>query len=317
MGNRVQLHGRPSAELEIIALLLHKLLTAQVDGVTPRVGMIKRVNDLRMAGSAWKKISDLLIEWLDGSPLQENDRYRYLPHIITSCFATALQAGPLPGNFLSLVHPVWLDITQASESSARYVHQALQKKGLIHLMGNLRVAPRDALSYQTLANQSAVDTIAKDRSLQVDLIPSSLWIFHTVCVPSDASNRLSIIYPATKLRPESQIDSTLNSTLVQLIGATRAAILSALTCPANTTTIAERLQISLPSASRHTTILRQAGLISSKRCGQSVRHCPTALGTRLIYSTDWHGSHRSSDDDMSPGGRIYKYLNRESQMAAA
>ncbi|MFD7282723.1 ArsR/SmtB family transcription factor [Streptomyces sp. NPDC059862] len=69
-----------------------------------------------------------------------------------------------------------------------------------------------------------------------------------------------------------------------LLGRTRAAVLAALRHPATTTETADRVGISLPSASQHTTVLRNAGLITTTRTGTAVLHTLTPLGTALLHN---------------------------------
>ncbi|MFJ2897315.1 ArsR/SmtB family transcription factor [Streptomyces sp. NPDC087218] len=68
----------------------------------------------------------------------------------------------------------------------------------------------------------------------------------------------------------------------RLIGTARAAVLDALDRTMSTSQLAQTLRLSLPTASRHTTALREAGLVTSRRHGQSVLHTRTALGTALL-----------------------------------
>jgi DNA-binding transcriptional ArsR family regulator len=67
-----------------------------------------------------------------------------------------------------------------------------------------------------------------------------------------------------------------------LLGRTRADVLLALDQEGSTTELADRVGVSLPSISQHATVLREAGLISSRRVGPRVVHCRTALGERLV-----------------------------------
>ncbi|MGW0482644.1 ArsR/SmtB family transcription factor [Nonomuraea sp. NPDC003214] len=69
-----------------------------------------------------------------------------------------------------------------------------------------------------------------------------------------------------------------------LLGRTRAAVLATLRDPATTTSVAERVGISLGSASQHTTVLRNAGLISTTRTGGAVLHTLSPLGQTLLHS---------------------------------
>ncbi|MEV3859068.1 winged helix-turn-helix domain-containing protein [Streptomyces sp. NPDC050095] len=70
--------------------------------------------------------------------------------------------------------------------------------------------------------------------------------------------------------------------VAQLIGPTRALVLDALEQPRTTGELAERLRLTASTASRHATVLREAGLVASRRRGNSVLHRRTALGDALM-----------------------------------
>jgi DNA-binding transcriptional ArsR family regulator len=67
-----------------------------------------------------------------------------------------------------------------------------------------------------------------------------------------------------------------------LMGRTRAAILGALTESSTTTQLGRRLGISAAAASQHTTVLREVGLITSRRKLNTVQHSLTSLGSALL-----------------------------------
>ncbi|MFH8379226.1 winged helix-turn-helix domain-containing protein [Streptomyces cyaneofuscatus] len=75
-----------------------------------------------------------------------------------------------------------------------------------------------------------------------------------------------------------------STALATLLGRTRAAVLEALACPTGHSTkqLAESLAISPATASEHVTALRAAGLVTSLRQANMVRHTATALGKSLI-----------------------------------
>jgi DNA-binding transcriptional ArsR family regulator len=74
--------------------------------------------------------------------------------------------------------------------------------------------------------------------------------------------------------------------LVALLGSTRAAVLAAIDCGATTSELARRLGTSPSSISRHTAVLRNAGLITTHRQVLSVLHTMTPLGAALLKSND-------------------------------
>ncbi|MCK2215737.1 winged helix-turn-helix domain-containing protein [Actinomadura sp. ATCC 31491] len=70
--------------------------------------------------------------------------------------------------------------------------------------------------------------------------------------------------------------------LTTLLGANRSAVLHALDRGTTTTQLARLLRISPATASRHATVLREAGLVDTRRDGTAVVHTRTALGTALL-----------------------------------
>lgn len=70
--------------------------------------------------------------------------------------------------------------------------------------------------------------------------------------------------------------------LAALLGTTRSAVLAAIGAGATTTELADRLGASPSSISRHTTVLREAGLLTTERQGVSVLHRRTLLGSALL-----------------------------------
>lgn len=81
-------------------------------------------------------------------------------------------------------------------------------------------------------------------------------------------------------RPEPASDP-----LAKLIGRTRAAVLRAARTGATTSQLAHMVGISVPAASQHTSALRAAGLLSTKRAGKSVHHSTTPLAEALLHSS--------------------------------
>ncbi|WP_028813564.1 ArsR/SmtB family transcription factor [Streptomyces flavidovirens] len=70
--------------------------------------------------------------------------------------------------------------------------------------------------------------------------------------------------------------------VAQLIGHTRAAVLEVLGRPMTTTQLGGVLRLALSTASRHATVLREAGLVVSERRGSRVLHRRTPLGDEIM-----------------------------------
>ncbi|OQO90119.1 hypothetical protein B1813_18420 [Saccharomonospora piscinae] len=75
--------------------------------------------------------------------------------------------------------------------------------------------------------------------------------------------------------------------LAALVGRTRAASLRALTDSCTTGELAHRLGISMAGASQHAAVLREAGLITTRRNRNAVLHSVTPLGSALLAGQLW------------------------------
>ena len=72
--------------------------------------------------------------------------------------------------------------------------------------------------------------------------------------------------------------------LAALVGRNRAAVLRSIADGCTTTELARRAGVSLAAASQHATVLRDAGLIASRRQGGAVLHVLTPLGAELLQA---------------------------------
>ncbi|MFJ4869744.1 hypothetical protein [Streptomyces sp. NPDC088757] len=82
--------------------------------------------------------------------------------------------------------------------------------------------------------------------------------------------------------PSSRTASSTDQALEELLGRTRAAILEAAADGRGTTEPACRLGISPATVSQRTAVLRNAGLLATRREGKAVLHTVTPLGTALL-----------------------------------
>ncbi|WP_327348188.1 winged helix-turn-helix domain-containing protein [Streptomyces europaeiscabiei] len=115
------------------------------------------------------------------------------------------------------------------------------------------------------------------------LIPSH-FCWKTPIALADASLPQVLAYPVT--HPPAWAPSVTRDrrpeALATLLGRTRARVLAALDTTATTGEVAQRLNISAPSASEHITALREVSLAHSQRTGSQVVHTLTPLGTALL-----------------------------------
>jgi DNA-binding transcriptional ArsR family regulator len=114
------------------------------------------------------------------------------------------------------------------------------------------------------------------------LVPS-FFCGRTACTLADPDFPPVLIYPIDLDCRWAQAASAGNHrSLDALIGTTRADILRAINLGATTTELARRVDTSPGSVSRHTSVLRQAGLITTQRDRNAMVHTLTRLGADLL-----------------------------------
>ncbi|GAB4084822.1 winged helix-turn-helix domain-containing protein [Myceligenerans cantabricum] len=179
------------------------------------------------------------------------------------------------------VAPVWAGVRTVVERERATQSQALAGRGVETALSALHVTT--SWSDRTLT----VDDGTADRDLHLDgrglrLVPSYF------CRPAPvtfADPRLvpTLVFPAARTGQLTRGTTHPDGSLTALLGRTRSMALQVIAATAMTTTsLARRLEISPASASQHAAVLRDAGLITSRRDGRWVVHMPTTLGARLL-----------------------------------
>ncbi|GAA1686298.1 winged helix-turn-helix domain-containing protein [Fodinicola feengrottensis] len=126
-----------------------------------------------------------------------------------------------------------------------------------------------------------------DQDLQLGgrglLLVPSVFCWHYAVTLLDPSLPPTLVYPVEQ---ETGLDARVPSgedALAALVGSTRGEVLRHLDeTGCSTSELARRLGISLASASQHASVLRRAGLIVSRRAGNTMLHSRTPLGTALL-----------------------------------
>lgn len=112
------------------------------------------------------------------------------------------------------------------------------------------------------------------------LIPS-YFCWQSPISMADDTLRPVLVYPVHGVRAPAP-DVPPDATLAALLGRTRAAALRCLALGATTSELARLLGVSVPTASHHTTVLRDAGLVFSHRHHNTVLHSLTPLGAAML-----------------------------------
>jgi DNA-binding transcriptional ArsR family regulator len=111
------------------------------------------------------------------------------------------------------------------------------------------------------------------------LLVPSFFCRHTPVALAGDDLPPTLVYP---LDTKSHWHMAANQNLVALLGATRATVLAAIEGGTTTGELAKRAGTSPASASRHTQVLREAGLITTCRRGTAVHHTLTHLGEAVL-----------------------------------
>lgn len=92
-------------------------------------------------------------------------------------------------------------------------------------------------------------------------------------------------------RPGAEPDGT--DALAELLGRSRAAILTSVALPMSTTDLSRELGQSPPAVSAHLSVLRRSGLVTSRRAGRRVLYQCTPLATSIIAASSAAGRQAS------------------------
>lgn len=113
------------------------------------------------------------------------------------------------------------------------------------------------------------------------LVPS-VFFWPDAGSPFDPPWQPTVLYPARGIGGLwEETGPTASTALVRLLGPNRAAILTGLDAPTTTTALAHRHAMAMSSVSSHLAVLRDAGLLASRRYGHQVLYERTPLGIAM------------------------------------
>ena len=170
---------------------------------------------------------------------------------------------------------LWPAIELALETDLRYRAWQLATKGLAATLDGLHPGIRWRDSQVEVDGPLDADVDLAGRGLQ--LMPS-LWTRQGF---TGRWTQPTLVYPLGRFAwTAPTATKSRGDPLAAVLGTTRARVLRALADGHTTSGLARVVGISLASASAHAAVLREAGLVTSRRQGQSVRHTLTGLGVR-------------------------------------
>jgi DNA-binding transcriptional ArsR family regulator len=210
-----------------------------------------------------------------------DERYRTLidGYLAEPERARDLLADRLQEAWSELVAPFWVRIRAVLERDIEYRSRTLARHGLRRVLEELHPRIRWTKRGLSCADRSGRTVLLDDRGLV--LMPTA---FHgpKVAAIVDEPWLPTIAYPARGIGELWRIPAGSPAALANLLGRTRALVLTSLDEPVSTTTLASLLELSPAGASRHLLALRDAGLVSTTRHGHEVLYGRTSLGSALL-----------------------------------
>ncbi len=181
------------------------------------------------------------------------------------------------------IAPEWQRIQALLRDDIAYRLQALADGGLDQMMRDLH--PSVALVGGTLQVVKYYEGHADLGGRGLLLVPCA-FAWPDVRVRTAQPDVPTVTYSPRGLgRLWEQDPAPAGAALSDVLGRTRAALLSQLDLPMSTTQAATQLALSAPTLSVHLKALRAVGLVTSQRDGRKVLYARTELGDQLLGST--------------------------------
>ncbi|WP_160150658.1 ArsR/SmtB family transcription factor [Nonomuraea solani] len=176
------------------------------------------------------------------------------------------------------VEPYWPTIRACVDSDIARRRHALREGGMHGLLDSFRPSMRWRFPVLEIPlHPSGRDIHLNGRGLL--LIPSYFNRLHPLTI-FDAELPQAVVYPVEH-HPE-PVPTRHDTALARLLGDTRAAVLRAVADGGTTGELAQRVGVSPPTISHHTAVLRDAGLIASRRTATTMLHTLSPLGEALL-----------------------------------
>ncbi|MFE6777196.1 DUF5937 family protein [Streptomyces sp. NPDC057702] len=182
----------------------------------------------------------------------------------------------------ALVEPDWPRLRALLEADVAYRARQLADGGLERLFASLHPTLAWSRGELTVRTRSAARHERVLGGEGVTLMPS-VFVWPDVVGGFDPPWQATVVYPARGIgglwqRPGARTSAA----LARLLGPNRAAILTDLDDPAATTALARQHGLAPSSVSAHLAVLRDAGLVASRRQGLQVLYERTPLGGALV-----------------------------------
>ncbi|ALU96273.1 MULTISPECIES: ArsR/SmtB family transcription factor [Streptomyces] len=183
----------------------------------------------------------------------------------------------------TLIEPYWPRLRALLEADIAYHSRRLADSGLEGLLGE--VSSQLSWNGSTLTVKGTRGDHHQALGGQGLVLMPSVFVWPEVVGGHLEPWQPGLIYPARGIGGLwSEAGERTPETLARLLGRARADVLCALDEPAGTSALAHRLGLAASSVSAHLSVLRGAGLLTSRRYGHQVLYERTPLGIALAAS---------------------------------
>ncbi|WP_406283924.1 DUF5937 family protein [Streptomyces sp. NBC_00209] len=179
-----------------------------------------------------------------------------------------------------LVAPHWPRLRALLDADVAYHSRRLAAVGFERLLGEL--SPRLRWSGSTLTITDTKSRHSRVLGGQGLVLMPSVFVWPATVGGFEDPWLPAVVYPARGIGGLwSEPGASTPEALARLLGRARADVLCALDEPAGTSALAHRLGLAPSSVSEHLSVLRAAGLLTSRRYGHQVLYERTPLGIAL------------------------------------
>jgi DNA-binding transcriptional ArsR family regulator len=198
-----------------------------------------------------------------------------LLRVLRSRDAPAHLAELLQAVWERLLEPSWPEVRDVLERDVAFRSRHLAEGGLVRLFTDL--SPRVSLHGRRLRVQQRTVATVELGAVGLLLVPSAFYTPQVATMLQPPA----LIYPARGSAALLGHDAYDDAALGRLLGSTRAQILTVLTEPTSTASLAQRLERSPGNIADHLSVLLQSGLVSRRRAGRRVLYARTPLGSAI------------------------------------
>ncbi|WP_335975242.1 MULTISPECIES: ArsR/SmtB family transcription factor [Streptomycetaceae] len=180
----------------------------------------------------------------------------------------------------ALLAPHWPRLRAVLEADVAYHARRLTDGGMQRLFTGLH--PLLSWSDGALAVGGALPETRQPATEGGLVLVPSVFFWPEAGSAFDPPWQPTVVYPARGVGGLwARSGPSASAALVRLLGANRAAILTGLDAPTTTTALAHRHELAMSSVSAHLAVLRDAGLLRSRRYGHQVLYERTPLGIAM------------------------------------